>query len=152
MSDWLDTMAGVNVVDVSVDVLLLSWPVEIRLTTSRVLAHPGCPVACMSWWSLNMRSRRVSLSGIHMRPLYISNPLFSSHSPSVIFPLWDDPFTFFLWISWIALSAVLSVWISLRSSLSISRLMVSIVLVWSTLAWLSIRSASKASSGNRIQL
>ena len=28
MSDWLDAMAGVIVVDVSVDVLSLPWPVE----------------------------------------------------------------------------------------------------------------------------
>jgi len=29
MLDWLDVMAGVTVVDVSVDVLSLSWSVEI---------------------------------------------------------------------------------------------------------------------------
>jgi len=29
MSDWFDAMAGVTMVDVSVDVLSLSWPVEI---------------------------------------------------------------------------------------------------------------------------
>ena len=120
--------------------------------SSRVLARPGCSVACTSWWSLNMRSHRVSLSVIHMRPSYISNPLFSSHSPSAIFPSRVVPFAFFLWISWISLSAALSVRIFLRSSLSISRLMVSVVLAGSTLAWLSIQGASKASSGNRIRL
>jgi len=119
--------------------------------SSRVLAQPGCPAACASWWSLNIRSHRVSLSGIHMRLSYISNPLFSSHSPSTIFPSRVVPFAFFLWISWISLSAALSVRISLRSSLSISQLMVSVVLAWSTLAWLSIQGAPKASSGNRIR-
>jgi len=108
-----------------------------------VLARPGCPTACTSWWSLNMRSRRVSSSGIHMRPLYISNPRFSSHNPSAIFPSRVVPLAFFLRISWISLSAALSVWISFRSSLSISRLMVfSVVLAW---------SASSTSSGNRIR-
>jgi len=29
MSDWLDAMADVTVVDISVDILSLSWPVEI---------------------------------------------------------------------------------------------------------------------------
>jgi len=29
VSDWLDAMAGITVVDVSVDVLSLSWPVEV---------------------------------------------------------------------------------------------------------------------------
>jgi len=87
-----------------------------------------------------------------MRLSYISNPQFSWHSPSAIFPSRVVLFAFFLWISWISLSAALSVRISLRSSLSISRLMDSVVLAWSALAWLSIRGASKASSGNRIQL
>jgi len=86
-----------------------------------------------------------------MRPSYISNPLFSSHSPSAIFPSLLVPFAFFLQISWISLSAALSVRISLRNSLSISRLMVSVVLAWSTLTWLSIQGASKASLGNRIR-
>ena len=117
----------------------------------RVLAQPRCPTACASWWSLNIRSCRVSLLPIHMRPLYISNPLFFSHSPSVIFPSRVVPFAFFLRISWISLSAVLSVQILRRSSLSISWLMVSVVLAWSTLAWLLIQGVSKASSGNRIQ-
>jgi len=76
-----------------------------------------------------------------MRLSYISNPLFSSHSPSAIFPSHVVPFAFFLRISWISLSAALSVRISLSSSSSISRLMVSVVLAWSTLAWLSIWSA-----------
>ena len=98
-----------------------------------------------------MRSCRVSLSGIYMRTSYISNPLFSSYSFSAIFLLWVVPFAFLLWISWISLSAALSVLILLRSSLSISRLMVSVVLAWSTLAWLSIPSALKASLGNRIR-
>jgi len=98
-----------------------------------------------------MRSRRVSLSGIHMRPSYISNPLFSSYSPSVIFPSRVVTFPFFLRISWISLSAALSIRISLRSCLSISRLMVCVVLAWSTLAWLSIQGTSKASLGNRIR-
>jgi len=54
--------------------------------SSRVLARPGCPVACTSWWSLNIRSHRVSLSGIHIRLSCISNLLFSLQSPSAIFP------------------------------------------------------------------
>ena len=29
VSDWLNTMAGVTVVDISVDVLSLPWPVEV---------------------------------------------------------------------------------------------------------------------------
>ena len=77
--------------------------------------------------------------------------MFSSYSPSAIFLSRVVLFTFFLRISWISLSAVLSVQISRRSSLSISRLMVSVVLAWSALGWLSIRSASQASSGNRIR-
>ena len=84
-----------------------------------------------------------------MRPLYISNPLFSSHSPDAIFRLRVVTFDFFLRISWISLSVALCVQILLRSSLSISRLMVSVVLAWSTLAWLASRGSSKASSGNR---
>jgi len=111
--------------------------------SSRVLAWPGCPAACVSWSSLNLRSRRVLSSGIHMRPSYISNPLFSSYNPSTIFPSRVVPLAFFLRISWISLSAALSVWISFRSSLSILRLIVSIVLAW---------SASNTSSGNRIRL
>jgi len=71
-----------------------------------------------------------------MRPSYISNPLFSSHNPSVIFPSRVVPFAFSLGISRISLPVALSVRISFRSSLSISRLMVSLVLAW---------SASKAS-------
>jgi len=118
-SGWLDAMAGVTVVDVSVDVLPLPWPVEFWQMSSRVLAWPGCPAAYSSWWPLSMRSHRVSLSGIHMRPSYISNPLFSSYNPSTIFPSRVVPFAFSLRISSISLSVVLSVWISFRSSLSI---------------------------------
>jgi len=99
-------------------------------------------MACVSWWSLNMRSRRVLFSGIHMRPSYISNLLFSLHNPSAIFPSWVVLLAFFLRISWISLSAALSVRISFRSSLSISRLMISIVLSG---------SASNALLGNRIR-
>jgi hypothetical protein len=108
-------------------------------------------MACASWWSLNVRSRRSSLSGIHMRLSYSSTLLFSLHSPSAIFPSWVVSFAFFLWISWISLSTSLSVWILLRSSLSIFRLMVSVVLVWSVLKALLIWGASKASLGSRIQ-
>jgi len=86
-----------------------------------------------------------------MRPSYISNPLFFSPSPSAIFPSRVVPFAFFLRISWISLSVALSVLISLRSSLSISRLMFPVVLAGSTLMWLSILGASKASLGNRIR-
>jgi len=110
--------------------------------SSRVLAWPRCSTACTLWWSLNIRSRRSSLSGIHIMPSYSSIPLFSSHSPSTIFPTWVVQLTFFPRIPWISLSAVLSVQISLRSFLSISSLMVSVLLVW---------SVSKVSSGRRIQ-
>jgi len=109
--------------------------------SSRVLARPVCPAACASWWFHNMRSRRVSSSGIHMRLSYISSPLFFLHNPRAIFPSRVVPLVFFLRISWISSSAALSVRISFSSSLSISRLMVSVVLAW---------SASNASSGNRI--
>jgi len=110
--------------------------------SSRVLARPGCPAARASWWSLIMRSCSLSLSGIHMRLSYTKSPLFSSHSPSTIFPSRFVPFAFFLQISWISLSVALRVRISFRSFLFISRLTVFIVLVW---------SASNASSGNRIR-
>ena len=109
--------------------------------SSRVLAWPGYLTACVSCWSLNIRSRRLLLSGIHMRPSYISNLLFSSYSPNAIFLLRVVPLTFFFLVSWISLSIVLCVQISFRSSLFIPRLMVSIVLAW---------SASNTSLGNRI--
>jgi len=80
-----------------------------------------------------------------MRPLYISNPLFSSHSPSAIFPSWVVPLAYFLRITWISLSAGLSVRISLRSSLSIWRLMVSVILAWSAPRLLSSTGASSVS-------
>jgi len=111
-----------------------------------------------------MRIPILSLSGIHMRLSYCSTLLFSLYSPHAIFPSRVVPFAFFFRISSTSLSAELSVRISFRSSLSIWRLMVSIVLAWSTpetwgvsgvgpaMESLSTWGASKASSGSRIWL
>ena len=85
----------------------------------------------MSWWSLNIRSCSSLLSGIHIRPSYISTPSFSSHNPSAIFPSRVVPLAFFPRISRTSLSLTLHSRISLRSSLSIWSFIVSTVLTWS---------------------
>jgi len=52
MSDWLDAMAGVTVVDVSVDVLSLPWPVEISANKFKG--------SCLAWVSRGLRVMVVS--------------------------------------------------------------------------------------------